>query len=382
MSTNRVTKLNFLNFRLCPILLFICMITINAQAKDKPYPGKLVDIGTHRLHINCVGEGSPSVIIDSGIGGFSLEWFKIQNQLSNDVRVCSYDRAGYGWSELGPRPRTTARITRELRSLLTEANIPGPYLLVGHSFGGYNIRYFTSEYPELVAGLVFIDASHPQQFNTKEFKRTKSKQQDKKYKRSIQIRLIHPIIADNYPEEKKRIAYRLMSSLKSKSTLLNESDFMEISANQVAARNEQPYKFPVVIITRGKRVWPDNEMGNRREQQWSNLQNDLENIGIQSEHFLAYKSGHIIHLDQPNLVIENILFAVNKARHQVIENELMKKFDIRHKSHLTFPANETTDTAVAGEIINSDKYSILDAPMHLAMFDQKLFFMRNRKSLP
>ncbi len=384
MSKCKVKRLNVPHFRLLLFLLFITALSlsINVQAEDKTYSGQLVDIGSHRLYINCVGEGSPAVIIDSGIGGFSLEWFKIQNNLSKDVRICSYDRAGYGWSDPGPRPRTTARITRELRTLLTEAKIPGPYLLVGHSFGGYNIRYFASEYPDLVAGLVFIDASHPEQFNTEEFKRVEP-EPVKQHKNSIQIRLIHPIIADNYPHEKKRLAFQLMSTFKSKSTLINESDFMEISAKQVAVRSShRPYKFPVVIITRGKRVWPHNDLGDRREQQWSNLQNDLENIAIKPDHFLAYNSGHVIHLDQPELVSENILFAVIKARRQIFEDELIKKFDIRQASHFIIPAIVTNETSYELSTINFDKYSFMDAPTHQTMFDPELLYIRNRKSFP
>jgi pimeloyl-ACP methyl ester carboxylesterase len=377
-------KLNVRHLRL--ILLFLIIPAIshvnNVQAKEKPYPGKLIDIGTHRLHINCVGEGSPTVIIDSGIGGFSLEWIKIQNNLADNVRVCSYDRAGYGWSDLGPTPRTTSRITKELSILLAEAKIPGPYLLVGHSFGGYNIRYFASEYPDLVAGMVFIDSSHPEQFNTEEFKRIKPKQRKPKYKNSVRLRLIQPVISDNYPDKTKRMAFRLMSTLKSKSTLMNELDFMEISAKQVAVRSHHPYKFPVIIITRGKRVWPDNDLGNRREHQWSRLQNDLGNIAIQPDHFLAYKSGHIVHLDQPELVSENILFAVDKARNQMLEDELIKKFDIRQGHQITLPSIVATETSYKFNTNNSGKYSILNSPLHQAMFDEKLLYLRNRKSFP
>jgi pimeloyl-ACP methyl ester carboxylesterase len=384
MSKCKAKRLDVQHFRLLILLLIITALcfSINAQAQEKFYPGQLINIGSHRLHINCVGEGSPSVIIDSGLGGFSLEWFKIQNNLSKDVRICSYDRAGYGWSDPGPRPRTTARITRELSTLLAEAKIPGPYLLVGHSFGGYNIRYFASEYPELVAGLVFIDSSHPEQFNTEEFKRVEPPR-IMKHKNSVRIRLIRPIIADNYPHEKKRMAYRLMSTIKSKSTLINESDFMEVSAKQVAVRSQRaPYTFPVVIITRGKRVWPHNEMGDRREQQWSNLQNDLENLGIKTDHFMAYESGHVIHLDQPNLVSENILFAVNKVRQQMFEEELIKKFDIRQASHFNLPEIIANETSHQLNTINFDKYSILDAPLHQTMLDSKLLFLRNRKTFP
>jgi pimeloyl-ACP methyl ester carboxylesterase len=194
MNKCEVKILDVKRLRLIFLLLIISLLTISTttQAKEKSYPGELIDIGTHRLHINCSGKGSPAVIIDSGIGGFSLEWLKIQATLSANLKVCSYDRAGYGWSDPGPRPRTTARISNELRLLLTAAEIAGPYVLVGHSFGGYNIRYFASKYPGLTAGLILVDSSHPDQFNTEEFKRVQKKKEESEYKNSYKVRVIHP----------------------------------------------------------------------------------------------------------------------------------------------------------------------------------------------
>ncbi len=151
--------------------------------------------------------------------------------------------------------------------------------------------------------MVLVDSSHPDQFNTEEFKRIEKKQNEKAYKNSYKVRIIQPIISDSYPVENKRLALRLMSSMKSRSTLLNEMDYMEISAQQVAKQtNHPPYIFPVTILTRGKRVWANDELGERREQQWLRLQNDLKNISMQSRHYLAEESGHVIHLDQPGFV--------------------------------------------------------------------------------
>ena len=90
------------------------------------YSGKLVDVGGYRLHINCVGRGLPTIIFDSGAGGFSLEWSRVQVVLARQTKVCTYDRAGYGWSDMGPLPRTSERITKELHTLLNNGNISGP----------------------------------------------------------------------------------------------------------------------------------------------------------------------------------------------------------------------------------------------------------------
>lgn len=374
MIKYQIRKLNAQHFRLLFLRIIIATfaLTSNVHAKEKYYPGELVDIGTHRLHINCIGKGSPTVIIDSGIGGFSLEWIKIQNSLEDNLKVCSYDRAGYGWSDPGPRPRTTARISNELRLLLTASKIPGPYVLVGHSFGGYNTRYFASKYPGLTAGLILVDSSHPEQFNTKEFKRIDKKQDEKSYKNSYKVRIIHPIISDSYPAEIKRIAYRLMSSMKSRSTLLNEMDNMEISAQQVTKQtNHPPYIFPVTILTRGKRVWANDELGERREQQWLRLQNDLENISMQSRHYLAEESGHIIHLDQPELVSKNIMSTVLKIRSQFFEDSLRKKFDIRLTDAITAPLFEGSKSSHTYSATIFNDRPLRQKPINLVMFQTK-----------
>ena len=123
-------------------------------------PGRLVDVGGHRLHLHCSGQGSPTVVLDTGLGMPSASWVLVQPVVAQWTRVCAYDRAGYGFSDLGPTPRTSQRIVEELHALLDRAGEPAPYVLAGHSFGGFTIRLFASRYPSQVAGLVLIDASH------------------------------------------------------------------------------------------------------------------------------------------------------------------------------------------------------------------------------
>jgi pimeloyl-ACP methyl ester carboxylesterase len=133
-------------------------IAAAGDAREYPAPGKLVDVGGYRLHIHCIGTGSPTVVLDAGLGGMSLAWDLVQREIGSITRVCAYDRAGMGWSDTGPQPRTPGQIARELRTLLTNAGIPGPYVLVGHSLGGKNVRMFALQYPEEVAGMVLVDA--------------------------------------------------------------------------------------------------------------------------------------------------------------------------------------------------------------------------------
>lgn len=127
-------------------------------------PGRLVSIGTHRLHLHCAGSGSPPVVFDAALGGSSLSWTYVQPAVAEFTTACAYDRAGFGWSDAGPMPRTAARIAAELHDLLTVARIAPPYVLVGHSFGGLSIRAYASRHPADVAGLVFVDPAHPEEW--------------------------------------------------------------------------------------------------------------------------------------------------------------------------------------------------------------------------
>jgi pimeloyl-ACP methyl ester carboxylesterase len=147
------------------LLLAVIALAPAAGAQDTippPFsaPGQLVDVGGWRLHLNCTGErkaSQPTVILEAGIGDFSVEWSLVQRRVASFARVCSYDRAGDGWSELGPHPRTLRQIVYELHTLLEKAGEKPPFVLVGHSFGGWPVRVYASTYPSEVAGLVLIE---------------------------------------------------------------------------------------------------------------------------------------------------------------------------------------------------------------------------------
>jgi pimeloyl-ACP methyl ester carboxylesterase len=148
--------------RICLLSVICSVFLISATAAlpaPKP-PGKLVDLGGHRLHINCTGKGAPTVVIENGLGDFSFDWMLVQKKVSSFSRVCTYDRAGYAWSDPGPRPRTFAQLNLELHDALAKLNEHGPFLLVGHSFGGPVVRNFALIYPHDVAGIVFVDGAY------------------------------------------------------------------------------------------------------------------------------------------------------------------------------------------------------------------------------
>ena len=126
--------------------------------------GELVDIGGYKLHIHKTGPDSgPTVVLDIGMGGNLLYWSLVQPEIAKFARVVSYDRAGFGWSDTSPKSRTSENNVAELHTLLHNAHIPGPYILVGHSFAGINARIFANKYPDEVMGVILVDSSHENQ---------------------------------------------------------------------------------------------------------------------------------------------------------------------------------------------------------------------------
>jgi pimeloyl-ACP methyl ester carboxylesterase len=146
-------------------IIFQLVTTKRDQRKLDRAPGEMVSVGNHELHIRCMGEGSPTVILESGSPATSIEWSAwVQPEVAKATRVCAYDRAGLGWSEAGPTLRDAEQITSELHTLLENAGIEGPYVLVGHSVGGHHVRVYAERYPDEVAGMVLVDATHQEQF--------------------------------------------------------------------------------------------------------------------------------------------------------------------------------------------------------------------------
>src|SRR6266403_4372367 len=124
-------------------------------------PGRLIEVNGYKMHLYCVGDGSPTVILESGLGDNWLSWYKVQPALAKFARVCSYDRAAVGWSDVQPEPPDSRNVALRLHSLLNNAEVKPPYVLVGHSIGGIHVRVYQNMYPSDVVGMVFVDSTHP-----------------------------------------------------------------------------------------------------------------------------------------------------------------------------------------------------------------------------
>ena len=277
-------------------------------AGDVPAPGLMVLVGEHRLHLYCSGQGEPAVVMDAGLGGTSLDWVRVQPELAKYTRVCSYDRAGYGWSEPGPRPRSSGIIAEELHTLLRTAAVPEPYVLVGHSFGGYNVRLFASHYPEETAGVVLVDAAHEDQV-----RRFREEGGINTAPRGQFVVFSSSDIPDNMPDDVRLLARSLVNSSEAYQAVRDELISFRRSAAQV--RNAGPLPdVPLVVVSRGQQAWPDTPKGNKLERVWSRLQDDLAERQVHVPHLFAQNSGHYVQLDEPDVVVNAVRSVITSIR--------------------------------------------------------------------
>jgi pimeloyl-ACP methyl ester carboxylesterase len=281
------------------------------DASSYPAPGRLIDVGGYRLHLSCTGTarpGSPTVILEAGLNETSLGWSKVQPAVASFTRVCSYDRAGYGWSDNGPLPRTAGRMVTELHTLLARAGVAGPYVLVGHSFGGLLMQLYTYTYPQQVAGLVLVESQHPDQFRYPEQRQDNVNQL--KHLSPCQALSSFGILrlfgfwngfVAKYPPTVQPAAEAQFYQTRHCQTLYNETAAQEESLAQVRAARHPLGNLPLVVLTRGI---PDLDPQGERD--WQALQRDLAGLSTNSEHIIATHIGHNIQLEQPELVIAAI----------------------------------------------------------------------------
>ena len=299
------------------LMVFGAIYESRAEAADaKAYlpPGQLVDVGGYRLHINCIGSGSPTVVIDSGQGDWSTSWGVVQQEVAKTTRICTYDRAGMGWSEPGPLPRDAAQFVKELHSLLQKANVPGPYVMVGHSLGGASVRVFVHDYPSDVAGVVLIESMNPGQATQPHIEaQSHSNPQSQPF--SLQAALARfgiarlvvklPTIATSMPAGQEAY-YPLFVRPQSLQTADNELQGMAASLAQADAVKTFG-DLPLIVLT--------GKLNNRPG--WQKWQTELLQLSSNSEQLFAQNSGHIIQVDEPEATVAAILQMVEQVRQSI-----------------------------------------------------------------
>lgn len=317
-----------------PILTaaLIALLATTGYAQNQPVlppaPGQLVDIGDHTIHLYCTGEGSPTVVMDAGLGDGSLSFRDLQQRVSTFTRVCTYDRAGYGWSEPGPEPRTSQQIANELGTALNAAGVKAPIILVGHSFGGLNTILFAHQHPELVAGVVLIDASHPEQAERlQEVSALVAMQEQQMHafralaEAATQGQLTPDSMLANapagLPEELRQTWAELFVRPENLRAGLAEFDAIEDSASQVR-ENGTLGETPLIVIAHGLKLgdmMPPEvreqaglslDLLHRYEEIWRELQEDHLTRSTNSKLLVAANSPHYIHFSEPDLVVAAI----------------------------------------------------------------------------
>ncbi|HJS28937.1 MAG TPA: alpha/beta hydrolase [Anaerolineales bacterium] len=283
-----------------------------ADAKAYPPPGQLMDVGGYRLHLNCTGTGSPTVIIDAGLGDWSTTWGGyVQPEVAKSTRVCTYDRAGLGWSEAGPLPRDAVQAAKELHTLLQNARLPGPYVMVGHSLGGFDVRVFVNDYSSEVAGIVLVDSMNPKQIiqsPTEAHSQPESRSQPFSLQAALArfgvVRLITkvpgiaPSVSPN--EEAYYPLYVRPQSLQA-----TTSEFQGLPAAGAQAAAVRTFgDLPLIILTAKMNNLPG----------WPEWQTELLQLSSNSQQLFAENSGHNIQIDEPEAAVAAILKMVELVR--------------------------------------------------------------------
>jgi pimeloyl-ACP methyl ester carboxylesterase len=291
-----------------------------------PSPGNLYVVHGHRMHIYCTGQGSPSLVLDAGLGNDSLIWGKVQLELSKTTRVCSYDRAGFGWSDPQSGPRDADRIADELHSLLTQAGVTGPTVLMGHSIAGIYIRAYATRYPQDLAGLIFVDGSTPLQEERAEFKAIASKAPSP----ALGLLLMKSVFTLGIPRIMGVCSHPMPGFEVHAGKMLAE-DRCRLSASAIRLEYESirqsgdetihsgPFgNLPILIFSHD----PDTPLPGRIPQKlkndfasvWNQMQEDLKNLSARSQRIIAKGSGHYVQIDRADILNKEVTIFIQQIR--------------------------------------------------------------------
>ncbi len=309
---------------LAPLAGFIYQsVAENAEKASFPPPGQMVSLGDFSLHLDCRGTSEVTIVMEAGAGGTSLSWSAVQPELTENLRVCTYDRAGMGWSEPGPSPRSGTQIVSELNLLLENAGIDGPLVLVGHSFGGLLVQQYARQFPHQVAGLVLVDAVHPDFIRNLPDVALEQRENQFASMRFAGIlakigvvRLFKEVnFPDAMPQDVRGAVAALALRAQTAKTIYEEA----IAFDQDVARMQAlPYVragLPVAVVSRAY-VAPENvaEGVTSIPGLWEEYQQRLARLTSDTTRYVAATPEHYIQFSQPELVIRAIRDVVERAQ--------------------------------------------------------------------
>lgn len=282
--------------RVAIILLLSLLFVSNCTSSNEPPRDEMVNIGTHSLHINCLGTGNPTIVTDTGVGETYESREAVIAQLSSETRVCAYERAGYGQSEPGPMPRDGQRAADELHLLLAGSGETGPFLLIGHSLGGLNMQIYADSYKEEVAGLVLLDPSPLAWITGEGFPDLREL--------FIQQTISQREEADKIKTSSDPEALAIAGFMDATASEFEE--FFGRTADEVAAI-ESFGEFPMVVIGASEPEPAFGDDGPAFRQFWNEESQALTLKSASGQFILAEGSSHHIHLDAPQLIIDAVL---------------------------------------------------------------------------
>ncbi|MEO7222533.1 MAG: alpha/beta hydrolase [Devosia sp.] len=275
----------------------------SGDAAAYPPTGRLVDVGGHELHLDCRGQGTPTVVMDAGLGKSSLDWTLVQPELAHRTRVCTYDRAGMGRSAPGPEPRSPAHLADELRVLLQNGGVTGPYVLVAHSLAGKNARMFAKTYPADVVGMVLVDARSEIVEATADHKSFAAALESQAAQYSIArrfgiARLFGGGLVGQPLVPADMATQMVLAETNGDAIAATTQEGLARTADDEALTSANLGSMPLVVIA------ADESMSNM--QNWPEAQNAMAKLSSNGRLVVANHSGHAVHLAAPNVVIDAV----------------------------------------------------------------------------
>ena len=289
--------------------------------------GRLVQLPNGRaLNLYCVGSGSPTVVLEAGLGGFAFDWRSVQSGIAATARVCAYDRAGLGASPAGPNPRDTQAEVSDLEALLPAAGMRGPYVLVGHSMGGYNVRLFASRHLHDVAGIVLVDPSAENQIPVLEAAVPEIARQDvvstsraracANPQRTAEVAAycVRAAPAD-LPENLAQTFVRSQDLAQSQTFFSEVESFLNVDSREVEAEPRSLGAVPLIVLTRTQRSTNMSADAAETEWQlWNHMHDEIAALSTRGSNRAVQGAGHYIQLDQPRAVIDAVSEVIEDAR--------------------------------------------------------------------